>query len=177
MLRKAFLEQSGYNVIGATTAEDALEILREAPVCATITDHFLHGTTGAKLAREMKKIKPDVPIIFYSGTVPDKLLGADVFINKNETVQGFLRIVGEVVGVIVPERLLAPGIQNMDARGQNQSSGGFSIPQTLPCLSSASPTSQNLSYSPREMQFTTRAVTPFLAGRPSNRTRVPISSG
>jgi CheY-like chemotaxis protein len=97
MLRKAFLEQSGYNVIGATTAEDALEMLREAPVCATITDHFLHGTTGAKLAREMKKIKPDVPIILYSGTVPDKLLGADVFINKNETVQGFLRIVGEVV--------------------------------------------------------------------------------
>jgi CheY-like chemotaxis protein len=96
-LRKAFLEQSGYNVIGATTAQEALSVLREAPVCATITDHFLHGTTGAKLASEMKTIKPDVPIILYSGTVPDKLLGADVFINKNETVQSFLRIVGEVV--------------------------------------------------------------------------------
>ena len=97
MLRKRFLEQSGYNVIGAATAQEALSVLREAPVCATITDHFLHGTTGAKLAKQMKEIKPDVPIILYSGTVPDKLLGADVFINKNETVQTFLRIVGEVV--------------------------------------------------------------------------------
>lgn len=96
-LRKAFLEQSGYNVIGATTTDEALRILREAPVCATITDHFLHGTTGALLAGEMKRIKPDVPIILYSGTAPDRLLGADVFINKNESVQTFLRIVGEVV--------------------------------------------------------------------------------
>lgn len=96
-LRKAFLEHSGYNVIGAATAEDALKVLREAPVCATITDHFLHGTTGAQLAREMKKLKPDVPIILYSGTVPDRLLGADVFINKNEPVTTFLRIVGQVV--------------------------------------------------------------------------------
>lgn len=96
-LRKASLEQSGYNVIGATTTDEALRILREAPVCATITDHFLHGTTGALLAGEMKRIKPDVPIILYSGTAPDRLLGADVFINKNESVQTFLRIVGEVV--------------------------------------------------------------------------------
>lgn len=96
-LRKQFLEQSGYNVIGAATAQEALTVLRDAPVCATITDHFLHGTTGAQLAREMKAIKPDVPIILYSGTVPDKLLGADVFINKNEPVQTFLKIVGEVV--------------------------------------------------------------------------------
>jgi DNA-binding NtrC family response regulator len=97
ILRKAFLEQHGYNVIGATTAEDALKVLREAPVCATITDHFLHGTTGAQLARDMKIIKPDVPIILYSGTVPDRLMGADVFINKNEPVHTFLRIVSEVV--------------------------------------------------------------------------------
>ena len=96
-LRKAFLEQSGYNVIGATTAQEALSVLREAPVCATITDHFLHGTTGAQLAREMKRLKPDVPIILYSGSVPDRLLGADVFINKNESVHTFLRVVGEVV--------------------------------------------------------------------------------
>jgi DNA-binding NtrC family response regulator len=96
-LRKAFLEQHGYNVIGAATARDALKVLREAPVCATLTDHFLHGTTGVQLAKEMKTIKPDVPIILYSGTVPDKLMGADVFINKNETANTFLRIVGEVV--------------------------------------------------------------------------------
>lgn len=39
-----------------------------------------------------------------------------------------------------------------------QSSGGFSTPHTLPGSSSANPSSQSFSYSPIEMQFTTRAV-------------------
>jgi hypothetical protein len=48
------------------------------------------------------------------------------------------------------------------------------MPQTLPGSSSANPSSQNFSIA---MQFTTRAVTLVLAGRPSNRTAAPISAG
>jgi len=96
-LRKSVLEQHGYNVIGASTAQEALKVLSEAPVCATITDHFLRGTTGVRLASEMKRIKPDVPIILYSGTVPKRRGKADVFVNKNESAASFLRIVAEVV--------------------------------------------------------------------------------
>jgi len=96
-LRKSALEHSGYNVIGASTPEEALKVLSEAPVCATITDHFLRGTTGVRLALEMKRIKPDVPIILYSGTVPRTRGKADVFVNKNEPAASFLRIVAEVV--------------------------------------------------------------------------------
>lgn len=59
----------------------------------------------------------------------------------------------------------------------DQSSGGVSMPQMFPGSSSASPMSQNFSYSPSEMQFTTCAVTLRFAGRPSNRTRVPILNG
>jgi hypothetical protein len=32
---------------------------------------MLHGTTGTELAKQMKKIKPDVPIILFSGAMPD----------------------------------------------------------------------------------------------------------
>ena len=96
-LRKAVLEQNGHNVIGVTTAADALKVLREAPVCATVADHMLHGTTGTQLAKEMKKIKPDVPVILFSGTVPRKLNGVDVYVNKGEPTAEFLRILGEVV--------------------------------------------------------------------------------
>src|SRR5436309_13794846 len=60
-LRKAVLEREGYNVVGVTSTDDALEILREAPVCCTIADHMLHGQTGMEIAKEMKKIKSDVP--------------------------------------------------------------------------------------------------------------------
>jgi CheY-like chemotaxis protein len=96
-LRKAILEKNGFDVIGVATDDEALVTLREAPVCATISDHMLSGTTGTKLAAEMKKIKPDVPIILHSGTVPEHLDCIDVFISKTEKVPEFVRIVQNVV--------------------------------------------------------------------------------
>ena len=97
ILRKKVLERDGYNVIGVTTAADALTALREAPVCAIIADHMLHGTTGTELSSEMKKIKPDVPIILFSGTIPERLFCVDVYVNKGEPTATFLGIVREVV--------------------------------------------------------------------------------
>jgi CheY-like chemotaxis protein len=97
LLRKAVLEKEGYNVIGVTSAEEALKALREAPVCCTIADHMLKGQTGIELAKEMKKIKADVPIILHSGTVPEKIHGIDVYVNKGEPTEMFLKIVGDVV--------------------------------------------------------------------------------
>lgn len=96
-LRQKVLERDGHNIIGVTTADDALQALREAPVCAVIADHLLHGSTGTGLARRMKKIKRDVPIILFSGNVPEHLEGIDVFIDKGEPTADFLRVVRQVV--------------------------------------------------------------------------------
>jgi CheY-like chemotaxis protein len=96
-LRKKVLERDGYTVIGVTASADALRTLREAPVCVIIADHMLYGTTGTELAKEMKKIKPDVPIILFSGAMPDRLGGVDVYVNKGEPTAQFLNIVREVV--------------------------------------------------------------------------------
>jgi len=97
MLRKKVLEKAGYNVIGVTTMGDALKVLREAPVCATIADHMLQGISGTDLAKKMKKIKPDVPIVLFSGTVPERLQNIDVYLNKGEPLAEFLKIVHSVV--------------------------------------------------------------------------------
>jgi CheY-like chemotaxis protein len=97
VLRKKVLEREGYEVIGVTTTDEALKTLREFPVCATIADHMLQGTTGAELAREMKKIKPNVPIILFSGTVPQNLNAVDVYVNKGEPTAKFLGIIRAVV--------------------------------------------------------------------------------
>jgi DNA-binding NtrC family response regulator len=91
------LERDGYNVIGVTTKDEALKALRESPVCATIADHMLRGTTGTELASEMKKIKPDVPIILFSGTLPEHLENVDVYVNKGEPTAIFLGIVRDIV--------------------------------------------------------------------------------
>jgi len=96
-IRKKVLEQDGYNVIGVTGAADALTTLRESPVCAIIADHMLRGTTGIELAKEMKKMKPDVPIILFSGALPERLTCVDVYINKGEPTATFLGIVRGVV--------------------------------------------------------------------------------
>ncbi len=96
-IRKKVLEQDGYNVIGVTTAAEALKALKEAPVCAIIADHMLQGTTGTELAKEMKKIKPDVPLILFSGRLPEHLDNVDVFVNKGEPTASFLGIVRGVV--------------------------------------------------------------------------------
>jgi CheY-like chemotaxis protein len=96
-LREKVLQQDGYNVIGVTTWGDAVKALREAPVCAIIADHMLQGATGAQVAKEMKKIKPDVPIILFSGSSPEILDGVDVYISKGEPTAKFLGIVRDVV--------------------------------------------------------------------------------
>jgi CheY-like chemotaxis protein len=97
ILRKKVLERDGYNVIGVTTKDEALKALRESPVCATIADHMLRGTTGTELASEMKKVKPDVPIILFSGTLPEHLENVDVYVNKGEPTAIFLGIVRDIV--------------------------------------------------------------------------------
>ena len=96
-LRKKVLEREGYEILSVTTADAALKAVRDFPICAIITDHMLQGTTGTQLAREMKKIKPQVPIILFSGTIPPHLNDVDVYINKSEPTAKFLGIVRAIV--------------------------------------------------------------------------------
>lgn len=59
----------------------------------------------------------------------------------------------------------------------SQSSGTGSIPHTLPDSFRARPRSQSFSYSPREIQWTTRAATSVLVGRPFRWTIIPVCTG
>ena len=96
-LRKAVLEEAGYTVLSATNETEAIEVLSEAPVCLILSDHMLRGTTGTEIAKRMKEIKRDVPIIVYSGKVPETLRHVDGFINKDEPVSNFLSLIHEFV--------------------------------------------------------------------------------
>jgi len=97
LLRRKVLEQNGFNVLWVTNVADAIATFRETPICCTIADHMLQGESGLELARKLKSIKRDVPIILYSGAMPGNLQNIDVYINKDEPTTGFLRIVREVV--------------------------------------------------------------------------------
>jgi len=74
--RKLILERQGYRVVTATSADDGIELV--------VTDHLMGRATGTKMAAEIRRLKPDIPIIVFSGTtnIPEGLESADFFLPK-----------------------------------------------------------------------------------------------
>ena len=96
-LRKTLLEKEGYIVLTATTGSRAVAIMQRVPVSLVLSDHMLRGTTGVALAQQLKAIKPHVPFVLYSGTVPEVMGNVDCFISKDETVPNFLSIIKSLI--------------------------------------------------------------------------------
>jgi CheY-like chemotaxis protein len=96
-LRKAVLEQNGYLVVTAATSHEALEVLRKHRIALVILDHMLGGVNGADLAKQIKQINSLVPILLYSGTVPEHLGEASCFLSKAEPPEVFLAMVTDLV--------------------------------------------------------------------------------
>ncbi|WP_375742621.1 response regulator [Corallococcus interemptor] len=61
-----FLRDRGYQVTPARTADEAREVLRSRPMDAAIVDGLLPGMTGADFIRELRKTRPDLPVLFAS---------------------------------------------------------------------------------------------------------------
>jgi len=66
---KIILERLGYTVKGLTQADKALELFKNTPDMfdLVITDKTMPKMTGFDLAAEIKKIRPDIPIILCTG--------------------------------------------------------------------------------------------------------------
>ncbi len=70
------LEDDGFGVVEAATAEEALELMRDgldAPVMVTDVD-LGAGRNGVELADQMRLLRPDIVIIFITGR-PASLAG------------------------------------------------------------------------------------------------------
>jgi len=63
------LKQLGYEVVTKISSVQALELFRAAPdrFDLVITDMTMPHMTGDKLARDLMKIRPDIPIILCTG--------------------------------------------------------------------------------------------------------------
>jgi len=78
------LGQFGYDVVGETSSVDALDRFRKAPekFDLVITDQTMPNITGAELAREMIKIRRDIPVILCTGfsraITPEKAKGIGI---------------------------------------------------------------------------------------------------
>jgi signal transduction histidine kinase len=64
----ALLEDLGHEVIEAHSGREALQLLREGlPTDLLITDHAMPGMTGIELAREVRRQRPQLPILLATG--------------------------------------------------------------------------------------------------------------
>jgi PAS domain S-box-containing protein len=62
------LEDLGYEVIEASSAEEALQLLSAGTRAdVLVTDHLMPGMSGSDLAREVRRMKPGLPILIVSG--------------------------------------------------------------------------------------------------------------
>ena len=98
-VRKLLLRSAGYEVLAATSGESGLEVLKENPVDLVIADHFLSAKTGTEIAREMKELKPKVPILIVSASAeePSGLEFADGFLPKGEAPDVLLTTIARLL--------------------------------------------------------------------------------
>jgi CheY-like chemotaxis protein len=102
---RQLLEKQGYRVSTAAGSMSALEIFRHSPkdVDLVLTDMTMPDMTGDKLAVEMLKIRPDLPIILATGysvaitAEKAQKMGIRAFIHKPVVEADLARIVRHVL--------------------------------------------------------------------------------
>lgn len=67
LTRQAILERSGYEVLSAADGCEALDIFAAHYVDLAILDYQMPRLDGAAVAREMKRLRPRLPILMVSG--------------------------------------------------------------------------------------------------------------
>jgi CheY-like chemotaxis protein len=98
--RRLLLSVAGYTVLTANSGSAALKLFGCNHVDAVITDHLLPDLTGAELTSEMKRLKPEVPVVLLTGMVdlPPGYELADLVLTKCITPPQFLSAIAMLVG-------------------------------------------------------------------------------
>ncbi|NDJ21677.1 response regulator [Nostoc sp. B(2019)] len=99
-----FLRDRGYNIIKATSAKEALEIVLEEKPNAIITDVIMPGMSGFELCRFLNRnpTNQKVPIIICSSKnqaihhLWARKQGADAYITKPYTLEQLLNVIQSV---------------------------------------------------------------------------------
>jgi two-component system response regulator CpxR len=83
-VRKFMLETRGYRVLAFLVPEEAIEVFRQGGIDLVLSDLTMPRMDGNELARRMKEIIPEVPILLVSGSVKafDRAACGDCFLPK-----------------------------------------------------------------------------------------------
>ncbi len=64
---KYMLEAAGYEVLSATNGSQGVSMLESYPVEGVLLEYELPDASGATVRAEMKRIKPDIPVLLFAG--------------------------------------------------------------------------------------------------------------
>jgi DNA-binding response OmpR family regulator len=64
---KYMLEAAGYEVVCARTGSQGLSMLRTRSIQGVLLEYDLPDATGTTVREQMKRIKPDVPVLLFAG--------------------------------------------------------------------------------------------------------------
>lgn len=97
--RQSILQRKGFLVHAASNVREALSLFAADDFDLVVTDHLLGRETGTAMAKEMKRLKPHVPILLLSGAtdIPEGLEPADAFMSKAEGTESLLTKVNQMV--------------------------------------------------------------------------------
>jgi CheY-like chemotaxis protein len=100
-LRKLILQKQGYQVITATSGEEALVLLEKGGVRLVLTDQLMPGMTGTELTKLVKSVRPTMPVILISGVneIPPDAIYADRFISKVGGPELLFDTVAEILAI------------------------------------------------------------------------------
>jgi CheY-like chemotaxis protein len=97
--RKLILEKQGYEVVTASSGEQALEVLSGRRFDLILTDQMMPGMVGTELTKRIKSSMPSMPVVIVSGMneLPADVSYADRFISKIEGPEALFQGLAEVL--------------------------------------------------------------------------------
>jgi CheY-like chemotaxis protein len=97
--QKALFERRGYRVLTAASARQGVRIAAACAVAAVIVDYHMPEMNGHEVAIEIKRLKPQIPIVLFSSdeAIPEPALNVvDAFVSKNEAPHRLLPVITRI---------------------------------------------------------------------------------
>jgi DNA-binding response OmpR family regulator len=103
----SLLTEHGYELATATTGSDGLRLFMSRPVDAVVLEYYLGLMDGAAIADEIKRVRPEVPIVMVVDHVElpvDALKSVDALVVKSDGPHFLLATVHFVLHVKPAQR-------------------------------------------------------------------------